>query len=164
MTNNRKIIVSVLAGSLLLFLYSLIFSFSAQDSEESGSLSMMISEKCVEFFKQISGKNWSEAVMKSFAEYFENPIRKAAHFAEYACMGILVYTLMSQWMRRGRGLYLLTVVWVFISGAADEFHQLFVPGRYGSMADVLLDTAGGFCGMLFCILITKLLYKPLCRT
>ena len=155
-TNKRKLIVTALAGVLLLMLYSLIFSFSAQDAEESGSLSRMISEKCVEIINQLSGRHWSEAVMESFAEYFEHPIRKMAHFAEYACMGILVYVLWIQWMKQGRALYILTVFWVFVSAAADEFHQLFGPGRYGSFADVLLDTSGGVFGMIVCIGIMKL--------
>ena len=155
-TTKRKILLSVIAGTLLIGLYSMIFSFSAQNAEESGSLSRMISEKCVEIINHLSGSHWSDTVMESFAEYFEHPIRKLAHFAEYACMGILVYVLWVQWMKQGRAMYILTVLWVFLSAAADEFHQLFVPGRYGSVADVLLDTAGGAFGMLLCICIIKL--------
>lgn len=140
-----------IAAVLLGFLYSLIFRFSAQDSVESGSLSRMISEKCVSLANALSGFSWSEAKMAGMAEYFEHPLRKLAHFSEYACMGILVYTLLSQWMNQGRRLYLLTVMWIFLSAAGDEFHQYFVPGRYASVADVLLDTCGGAAGMLFCI-------------
>lgn len=156
MITKRKIAVTCVAGVLLAMLYALIFSFSAQDAEASGSLSMLISERCVELFNSLSGKHWSSAVMKGFAEYFEHPIRKFAHFAEYACMGILVYALWSQWLKRGRGLYFLTVIWVFVSAAADEIHQLFVPGRYGSLADVLLDTTGGIFGLLLCVTVCKL--------
>jgi VanZ family protein len=57
------------------------------------------------------------------------------------------------WRDRGRKLYLLVTVWVFVSAALDEIHQLFVPGRYGSIADVLLDTCGGIFGILLCVLI-----------
>lgn len=145
----QKLIVTGIAAAMLGILYSMIFSFSAQDSVQSGSLSRMISEKCVNFVNALSGASWSEAQMAGMAEYFEHPLRKMAHFSEYACMGILVYTLWSQWMRQGRRLYLLTVVWVFLSAAGDEFHQYFVPGRYASVADVLLDTCGGAAGMLF---------------
>lgn len=145
--------MTVAAGALLALLYLVIFTFSAQDGEQSGSLSMMISEKCAEILNSLSGKHWNEAVLAGWAEYFEHPLRKLAHFTEYACMGALVYILWSQWMRRGKGLYLLTVLWVFVSAAGDEFHQLFVPDRYGSFADVLLDTCGGACGMLLCIML-----------
>lgn len=147
------------AAILLFALYVLIFGFSAQDGEQSGSLSQLISEKCVEFFNTLSGKHWSEVFMDNLAEYFEHPIRKLAHFSEYACMGILVYVTWSQWLERGKGLYLLTVLWVFVSAAADEFHQYFVPGRYASFADVCLDTCGGAFGMLLCLLGMKIVRK-----
>lgn len=152
---TRKIIVSIVCGILLLALYMIIFSFSDQDAEQSGSLSRMISEKCVEIFNDLSGSGWTEKVMEEWAEYFEHPIRKLAHFAEYACMGILIYTLLRQWMSRTKMLYLITTAWVFLSAAGDEIHQLFVPGRWGSFADVCLDTCGGIFGILCCVLLEK---------
>lgn len=156
---KSRIAVTCIASLLLGILYCLIFSFSAQNSEESGSLSRLISEKCVGFWGALSGADWSGARIAELAEYFEHPVRKLAHFAEYACMGVLVYSLWSQWLRRGRALYLLTVGWVFLSAALDEFHQYFVPGRYASFADVLLDTSGGAFGMLFCLCIGALYQK-----
>lgn len=155
MKKHKKIIITAAAGTLLVLLYFIIFGFSAQNAEESGSLSQMISEKCVSLLNSLSGRHWTQDFCSNLAEYFEHPIRKLAHFSEYACMGILVYVLWVQWLRPGRRLYLLVVGWVFVSAALDEFHQLFVPGRYGSPADVLLDTCGGAFGTLFCILTAK---------
>lgn len=134
-------------------LYMVIFNFSAQNAEQSGSLSRTVSEKCVVICHSLSGRQWSQAMMEELAELLEHPIRKLAHFTEYACMGTLVYVLWSQWMKRGRGLYLLTIVWVAVSAAADEIHQLFVPGRDGNFTDVCLDTFGGAAGLLFCIFV-----------
>lgn len=153
---KRKILVTAASGVLLVLLYCVIFGFSAQNGEESGSLSQKISVKWVEIVNSLSGRNWSSEVRKNLAEYWEHPIRKLAHFSEYACMGMLVYTLWSQWIRRGKRLYALTVGWVFLSAAMDEFHQRFVPGRYGSFGDVLLDTCGGLFAMLFCILVHRM--------
>ena len=86
----------------------------------------------------------------------EHPVRKMAHFSEYACMGALLFLLWSQWIRQGWVLRILVTVWVLLSAAADEFHQYFVPGRYASVADVLLDTCGGVCGMGFCLCVLAL--------
>lgn len=151
--------VTVPAAVLLLALYMLIFGFSAQDGEQSGSLSQMISEKCVEFFNTLSGRHWSRVFMENLAEYFEHPIRKLAHFSEYACMGVLVFVILSQWLEREKRLYLINALWVFLSAAADEFHQYFVPGRYASFADVCLDTCGGIFGILLCLLVIKMISK-----
>lgn len=153
---KKKIAITVPAAILLLALYMLIFGFSAQDGETSGSLSQIISEKCVELFNNLSGGHWTESFMRDLAEYFEHPLRKLAHFSEYACMGILLYALWSQWIRKGRKLYVLIMLWIFCSAGLDEFHQLFVPGRYGSFADVLLDTCGGVFGMFLCVGIGKI--------
>lgn len=158
-TGSRKWIITIISGVLLLLLYFLIFSFSAQDGEESGSLSAYVSEKCVEFFNVLTGRHWSQVVMQEMAVYFEHPVRKLAHFTEYAVMGALVYSLWSQWLIRNRRLYLLTVIWVFLSAAADELHQYFIPGRYASFLDVLLDTCGGAFGMLCILLLERLLKR-----
>lgn len=140
---------------MLLALYLIIFGFSAQDGETSGGLSYLISEKCAAFLNVLSGENWSETVMLQIAEYFEHPIRKLAHFGEYAVMGVLLAVIWNQWMKRGKRFYLLIVLWVFVSAVADEFHQYFVPGRYASVADVLLDTCGGVFGMAFLLLFGR---------
>ena len=113
--NKKKIAVSVVAAILLVLLYLLIFAFSGQDGEKSGSLSSMISEKCAELLNAISGKHWTQNVIDSMAAYFEHPIRKLAHFSEYACMGVLLYGVWRPWKERTRKLYLLIVLWVFVS-------------------------------------------------
>ncbi len=173
-TEQWRIVVSSIATIFLIMLYGVIFSFSEQDGETSGSLSRMISEKCVEFLNALSGKGWSELMMEGLAEYFENPIRKLAHFAEYAVMGCLLFGMWYPWLGAtkngkealsdeihkvsGRGLPLLwkvIVPWVFISAALDEVHQLFTPGRCGNLGDVLLDTSGGCFGLVCCILVLR---------
>lgn len=150
-----KIMVTVSASVALAVLYAIIFGFSSQDAEQSGALSMRISENAVGFLNSLVGGRWSRQFMESLAAYAEHPVRKLAHFGEYACVGILVYLIWIPWMKRGKGLYALVTVWVFISGACDEFHQLFVPGRWGSMADVCLDTCGGIFGLLLCVFISR---------
>lgn len=151
-----KTAVSILAAVLLVVLYVIIFSFSNQDAETSGSISHFVSEKCVEMINAFSGGQWTEAFREEMAAYFENPIRKLAHFGEYACMGILVYTMLRQWLWRGRRLYFITVFWTFVSAAADEIHQLFIPGRCGCFADVCLDTLGAVFGIFVCVLLEKI--------
>lgn len=148
--------VTIVAALLLFFLYSIIFSFSDQNGEQSGGLSYRISERCVEIVNTLVGGQWTQGMMDDLAAYWEHPIRKLAHLFEYACMGVLVYSMWRPWWERGRRLYLLVIVWVFTSAAGDELHQLFIPGRYGSFLDVLLDTVGGACGVLFCVMMERI--------
>lgn len=153
---KTKILVTSIASVLLLILYLFIFGFSSQDAEQSGSISKMITEKCVEFFNSLTGGRWSRDFMESLTVYFEHPVRKLAHFAEYACMGVLLYVIWSQWVSARKRLCLLILSWVFLSAVLDELHQWFVPGRYASLADVLLDTCGGAVGMLLMILVGRI--------
>lgn len=155
MKNKKRVAVTVVTAILLVGLYFIIFSFSEQDGETSGSLSQKISQECVEIMQRVSGKDWTAAFSRELSEYLEHPIRKLAHFSEYACMGILVYVLWCQWMKRDRKLYTLVICWVLLSAIGDEVHQLFVPGRWGSVADVLLDTCGGIFGLLVCLSVER---------
>ena len=148
--------ITVPAAVLLLALYMVIFGFSAQDAEQSGSLSMRISEGAMEFLNALVGGQWSRQFVEEMALYFEHPVRKLAHFSEYMCVGILVYLIWSPWIKRGKGLYFLVVGWVFVSGACDEIHQLFVPGRWCSFWDVCLDTCGGAFGLLLCVSVRRI--------
>lgn len=164
--------VSLIATIFLAILYGLIFSFSEQDGETSGNLSRMISEKFVEILNAMNGKNWSVLMMESMADYFENPIRKLAHFCEYAVMGTLLFLIWYPWIgwnkekdtlnkrnnkrkKRVPALAKIIVPWVFVSAAFDEIHQLFIPGRCGNFWDVLLDTFGGCFGLFTCVLLLK---------
>jgi hypothetical protein len=43
----------------------------------------------------------------------------------------------------------------FLVGIADEYHQVFVPGREGGFSDVLLDLAGIILAVLFVLRILR---------
>ncbi len=69
-------------------------------------------------------------------------IRKFAHIAEYA---ILVYLwFRSLWTKSGR--FIPCVRWSMLLSIlyamSDEWHQTFVPGREGTVIDVVLDATG----------------------
>ena len=70
-------------------------------------------------------------------------LRKIAHVLEYAVLAAL---LARAWPRRK---YLFWEVFTVVAfyAASDEFHQLFVIGRAGSLRDVLIDGIGAFLGL-----------------
>ena len=141
------------------FYFFVIVSFSAQTADESSGLSYEIAEKLAKFicfFK--SDQTFADVV--SLAGYFEHPIRKLAHFLEYGVLGALlsgtflpVMKIIRSDQGKGRGMYRRDVLIVFILAAFDELHQYFVPGRYASVWDVLLDTFGSIVFLFFVYLI-----------
>ena len=67
-------------------------------------------------------------------------LRKLAHLAEYAILGVLVVrALLRPW---------LAVLLVGLYAISDEVHQTFVEGRVGAPLDVAIDTAGALAGVL----------------
>lgn len=70
---------------------------------------------------------------------------KLAHFAGYAVLGLLCMRSVPSATLRAAAL-VLTAVSAF--GAADEWHQQFIPGRSQDRADWLADTLGASLGVL----------------
>jgi VanZ family protein len=71
---------------------------------------------------------------------------KVGHFFLYGVFGLLAMRAALQLEGAGRAaLRVLLIVALF--GAADEWHQQFIPGRSKDPADWLADTLGGTVGV-----------------
>jgi len=75
----------------------------------------------------------------------------AVHVIIYAALGFFVYPALrsSLPMLTGRQALFSTLGFCVLYGISDEFHQSFVPGRTASLFDVMINSAGGFIGVLF---------------
>ena len=89
----------------------------------------------------------------------EAVIRKLAHFTEYMLVGLLSLWIWLLWKAKRLRCGAFVMVQLMISASLDEFHQYFVPGRYASIRDVLIDTAGGLTGMLLVFLVNLCIRK-----
>lgn len=76
-------------------------------------------------------------------------LRKAAHFTEFACLGLLLTWLFFM-LQKPR---LLAVAVAFLVACADETIQRFVPDRGPAFKDVLIDTSGAIVGMVFLLVM-----------
>ena len=156
---SKKIAVTLVSGLLLVLLYGVIFSFSAQNGEASTEISMGVSDSLVGVLDFLTLGKMDADTLTELALVIEHPIRKTAHFLEFALMGILIYSMLYYPIVNSKIRFWLSLIWLVLSAAADELHQYFVPGRWGSVKDVLLDTCGGLVGILIC----RFLYKKVCR-
>ena len=71
-------------------------------------------------------------------------LRKVAHFAEFACLGVFLSRLLF-WLGKPR---ILALAGAFLVACSDETIQRFVPDRGPSIKDVLIDTSGAALGMI----------------
>jgi len=73
---------------------------------------------------------------------------KLAHMTAYALLAWFWWRALAP-QRQVTGLVLpVALVLTTVYGISDEIHQLFVPGRFGRVADVLFDTSGALAMIL----------------
>lgn len=159
--NRRRRRGRLLLCATLLWMV-LIFCFSAQNATNSSALSGGLLEKLL----AVVSPYWRHlnSVGKVIKiQQIHTLFRKLGHFTEYAVLGMLC-TLTARHIggERMRSIWcaLLAAGLSLLYAAGDELHQRFVPGRYASLADVLLDTCGGVFGML-CMILAGRIYRSL---
>ncbi len=74
-------------------------------------------------------------------------IRKLGHFTEYLALGVSVSAAFDRGAHLDTFRVLSIASTVLIVASLDEVIQLFIPGRCGQVADVLLDCMGAIAGI-----------------
>lgn len=139
----KKIITLLMLVSWML----LIFSFSRQNGEASGSLSESVGYRIARLQSNLLQQEKTREQLLKQAEGMDFIIRKGAHMSEYAILGILFLLHCFTYQNKRRHPYILALLFCIAFAATDEIHQLFVPGRSGQLADVCIDAAGGLLGI-----------------
>lgn len=152
---------AVFSAAVLLWM-AVIFLFSAKPADESADMSRSAGQWIGKTFVG-EYRTWTKEKQEAFAEAIDYPVRKAAHAAEYAVLGMLLAGMIgsfnaSGWKRWGAS-YLIGTCYA----ATDEFHQLFVPGRSGQVSDVMLDSAGVLAGVLIYLLLRIIFHRMTSR-
>lgn len=149
----RLLLLAALAGWCLL-----VFSFSAQNAESSSQLSGSVCERVATLMVPHFG-SLPETRQQEIVSFLQTPVRKTAHFCEYALGGgLFMGLLLTVPLRRG-GQVAGATLWGAVCAALDEWHQSFVDGRGPGIFDVLLDTTGALAGAL----AVWLLLAAVCR-
>lgn len=154
---RMKKVITVIAVCLLIAVYIMIFLFSADDAAESSSLSVSVTRKLINlYYHFFSGNNNAVLTVPVVTDDAEAIVRKMAHFTEYMAVGFLSFGIAVMWLQRIKAGIVAVTLQVFLSAGLDEIHQYFVPGRYASFRDVLIDTAGGIAGIMIVFLMYKI--------
>lgn len=132
----------------VLFMLSVIFGFSAQTGEASGSLSYHISYQIVETCDRLFHLEMSETELDSHARAIEIPLRKTAHMAEYFVLTLTILLPLYVYGRRGASLFVTAALLGVGFACTDEFHQYFVSERSASIVDVGIDGIGVVCAII----------------
>ena len=128
----------------------LIFCLSAQNAEESSSVSGHLLEELLSAFTP-GWYGMTAAEQQKLLDSWHTVFRKCGHFSEYAVLGTML-TLFFRWghTEKQEKPYMrlwLPAVLALCYAATDEFHQSFVPGRSCELRDVMIDFSGALLGM-----------------
>lgn len=143
---------------LTVLLAGIIFYMSSESATESGERSSSIVAAVIKIFfpefDSLSSATQTELLLNG-----DHILRKCTHFATYALLGGLV-CLSSLGFFASLPTHLCrSLLLSALYAASDEIHQSFVPGRGPAFTDVLLDSAGALCGILFILLVATLILK-----
>lgn len=143
----------------------IIFALSAESREESGTRSADITAFAVRvIYPDYENMSYDDqlTVIESAHPY----VRKAAHFLEYALLGLLtsgfllfIRRFLSRHMLERWKTWLYPTVFCFLYAVTDEVHQIF-SNRGASPKDVLIDTLGAIFGVLFIQWIVSTAGRP----
>ncbi len=162
--NIRKMIFWILAITMMI----VIFVFSSKNADDSTQESHRVG-KFIGYMLESDFENWTEDAQNRYAEKYDHPIRKTAHFLEYMTLAILIfgavydspYDLEEQSRRKKLDARNTLIPWCFATlyAISDEFHQTLVPGRSGQPSDIFIDGSGALLGVVLAFLITKAIGK-----
>ena len=127
---------------LLVFWMCVIFGFSAQTAEVSTKTSSKVIEKVVSTVYP-DYDTLDEPEKQQVINRFTVPVRKAAHFLEFAVLGALFFMFFSTFdgvIKKYRFVFSLAAGFVY--AVSDEVHQAFISGRACMAIDLLIDFSG----------------------
>lgn len=138
---------------------AVIFSLSAESAEVSTLRSQDLVKKVADLIH---------------VTVSEDIVRNCAHIFEFTVLSIFTYIAMFATnhiktgekptasgrldkMKNDNEVYIAVSLWITaLSAAADEYHQIFVPGRSSSLFDVFLDFSGAVVIMLIIRIVVSI--------
>lgn len=133
--------------TLTIIWLAVIFIFSSQTGDTSSNTSGAIVDIIVSIFIP-DFLEYSPTEQQDISDTVSFIVRKGAHFAEYAILGLLSF------------LTAMTYIWKkMLSSSVDELHQGFVADRSPALRDVCIDSCGAFVGILFVCFSLSIYFK-----
>ncbi len=78
-------------------------------------------------------------------------IDKLYHFIEYSILSVLLSIALVKAPPKGfptKWIWITAALISILYGASDEFHQMYVPGRFATIADWVADVVGAIAGVV----------------
>lgn len=141
---------------------TVIFGFSANNAEESTIQSNTVTEFIIRIFNRDFDDMPAHEQLDMINSY-DRVVRKCAHFIAYTILGFLMYFSAGfapflRYVNEYRPIVYALMICVLFA-ATDEYHQTLVEGRAGRFSDVLIDSGGVVCGIVFALLVVAVVKR-----
>ena len=145
----------IIFAILTITTFVIIFIFSSQNGEKSGSTSRGFTKKIIEILQL--DKNLSESEKEDLIENSQFVISKLAHFTIYTIAGINIYGFVNTYEIKKKNKILGALILGIIYAITDEIHQMFSGGRTPSIRDIFIDSCGVLFGICIFLVINKVI-------
>ncbi len=154
--HSRRLALRILFGACFIFTAVAIFLFSSQSAEVSSRTSGPFSSLLFSLYKSIFG-DVSPEDFEAIRSTITFVVRKMAHFAVYAALGVSasLFALTFSWRNRLPVAYFVCLVYA----VSDEIHQHFVCGRAMRLYDIVIDSLGALAGLAIAVLFLKIISR-----
>ncbi len=149
-----RIVLAVLIALNL----AVIFGFSGENAEKSTQTSSTVTEEVAKVVVP-DFENKPPQEQQAIVKKMDPPVRKIAHFSEYASLGALIFLFLLTWNGAVLWKYLGSVGFSAIYSVTDELHQKFSLGRAASVKDMLIDTSGALVACSLLLLLRFLIIR-----
>ena len=103
----------------------------------------IVDEQSMQHFRLFWGLSWFAIV-------------KGWHFTEFVILTFLVAGVQQWWRRSASPSTVVTSMLICITFAAsDEWHQSFVPDRFGTVTDVFIDSLGVMSASMYLLIRSR---------
>jgi VanZ family protein len=74
--------------------------------------------------------------------FWDFVLRKIFHMLEFGTLTFLFYRALFPYKINIKKAIIFSATFAFLYAISDEIHQLYIPGREGTIRDILIDTMG----------------------
>lgn len=155
---NIRIIKRIIFAILIIINCSVIFCFSAQNSEKSSKQSSVVVERVMTTISNVNKKAKKDPTLKDKVTFY---VRKTAHFSIYTLLGIWLMNEANTFDITKIKKFIICILFGCVYAISDEFHQSFISGRSQEIRDILIDTSGVLFGCILAVLVGMIINKIL---
>lgn len=162
-TEYLRLILRIILPIACALVLAFIFSNSLKTGEASSAQSSKVVDAVQAVFGVIAPNSSIATATGEDYQRLHACIRLLAHFAEFALLGALFAWCCLSYTTK-KAYFIIPTVGVLTVPCIDEGLQSLTAERAAEWKDILVDGAGGICGLIFavlCVLVGVAVYKKI---